>query len=65
MIYSPAFDELPGATKDAVYSRLWAVLSGADKDRKYSKLSSADRAAIVSILVETKRGLPSYFKSKG
>src|SRR5882672_2644211 len=39
MIYSPAFDGLPGATKEAVYAKLWAVLSGKDKSRKYSKLS--------------------------
>jgi len=63
MIYSPAFDGLPGAAKDAVYARLWAVLSGKDKAGKYSKLSTADRAAIVGILQETKPGLPAYFRS--
>jgi hypothetical protein len=62
MIYSPAFDALPGVAKDAVYARLWAVLSGKDKAPKYSKLSAADRTAIVSILVETKPNLPPYFR---
>ena len=62
MIYSRAFDELPGAAKDAVYSRLWDVLSGKDKGSKYSKLSSADRSAIVGILLETKPDLPAYYR---
>jgi len=62
MIYSPAFDQLPAAAKDAAYSRLWTVLSGKDNTPKYSKLSAADRNAIVSILLETKQNLPAYFK---
>jgi len=63
MIYSPAFDGLPAAAKDAVYARLWAVLSGKDKAGKYSKLSASDRAAIVGILQSTKPGLPAYFRA--
>lgn len=62
MIYSPAFDGLPTAARDAVYSRLWDVLSGKDKAKKYSKLSAADKTAIVGILLETKKGLPTYFR---
>jgi hypothetical protein len=62
MIYSPAFDGLPDASKNAVYSKLWAVLSGKDKSRKYSYLTADIRAAIVGILLETKQGLPAYFK---
>ena len=62
MIYSATFDALPGAAKDAVYGRLWDILSGQDKAPKYSKLSAADRTAIISILLETKTNLPSYFK---
>jgi len=62
MIYSRAFDELPAATKDSVYARLWEVLSGKDKAPRYSKLSTDDRAAIVSILLETKPDLPAYFR---
>jgi hypothetical protein len=61
MIYSRAFDELPGPAKDAIYSRLWTILSGKDKAPKYSKLSATDRAAIVSILLDTKKDLPKYF----
>ena len=62
MIYSRAFEELPSATKGAVYARLWDVLSGKERGAKYSKLSSADRSAIVSILVETKPDLPAYYR---
>jgi len=62
MIYSPAFDGLPDAAKESVYARLWAVLSGKDKSRKYSNLTPDIRAAIVGILLETKPGLPAYFK---
>jgi hypothetical protein len=63
MIYSRAFDGLPAVVRDQVYARLWAVLSGVDKTPKYSKLSRQDRAAIVGILLETKPGLPDYFRS--
>ena len=62
MIYSPAFDGLPDAAKDAVYAKLWAVLSGKDKSRKYSGLTPDIRTAIVGILLETNPGLPAYFK---
>ena len=62
MVYSRAFDELPGAVKDAVYSRLWEILSRKEKGSKYSKLSSADRSAIVGILLETKPDLPAYYR---
>jgi len=62
MIYSPAFDALPDATKDKVYANLWDALSGKEKAAKYARLSPSDRAAIVSILLETKPGLPSYYR---
>ena len=62
MIYSLTFDALPGAAKDAVYERLWAILSGRDRASKYSKLSAADRTAVVDILLETKPNLPPYFR---
>jgi hypothetical protein len=62
MIYSPLLEGLPPAARDAIYARLWAVLSGAERAAKYSRLSSADRAAIVGILLETKRDLPAYYR---
>jgi hypothetical protein len=63
MIYTPAFDALPAAAKDAVYSRLWEVLSGREKRAPYSsRLSAADRQSIVQILRATKKDLPAYFQ---
>jgi hypothetical protein len=62
MIYSPAFDGLPGATKDAIYARMWDVLSGKSHDRRYTKLTPQLRADIVGILLDTKAGLPKYFQ---
>jgi len=61
MIYTPAFDNLPAAAKNAVYARLWEVLSGRDTQPRYRGLTPQDRQAIVSILRETKRDLPDYF----
>jgi hypothetical protein len=62
MIYSPLFDGLPAAAKDAIYSRMWEILSGQDKQPAYNRLSQADRRAIVEILRDTKKDLPIYFK---
>ena len=63
MIYTDAFDALPPAAKDAVYTRMWEVLSGREKRSPYSSmLSAADRQAIVQILRATKKDLPSYFQ---
>ena len=63
MIYSPLFDGLPATAKDAIYERMWRVLSGADRQEPYSRLSLADRRAIVEILRDTKKDLPSYFQA--
>jgi hypothetical protein len=57
MIYSPAFNGLPAAVKDAIYRRMWRVLAG----EIASRLSDGDRRAIVEILRETKKDLPPYF----
>lgn len=62
LIYSKAFDELPGEAKSLVYRRLWDVLSGADQTKPFAHLSAADRAAIREILLATKPGLPDYWK---
>jgi hypothetical protein len=65
MIYTPAFDSLPPAAKNAVYARLWEVLSGRETQPRYRGLTPQDRQAIVSILRETKRDLPDYFQPAG
>jgi hypothetical protein len=63
MIYSQAFDALPDQARSAIYQRMWQILSGRERDARYARLSLADRRAIVEILRETKRDLPSYFLS--
>ena len=63
MIYSPAFDALPAVALDAVYRRMWTILSGEETAKPYSRLSLADRTAIVEILRDTKKNLPSYFQA--
>lgn len=63
MIYSGAFDALPDAAKNTVYTRMWQILSGEEnQDRAYSRLSLSDRQAIVEILRDTKLDLPDYFQ---
>jgi len=63
LIYSPAFDALPPSAKEPIYKRMWEVLSGQEQDPRYrTALPLADRRAIVEILRDTKKDLPSYFK---
>jgi len=54
LIYSPAFDALPGEAKSAIYARLSGVLSGKVTGERYRRLSAADRTAIAEILRDTK-----------
>jgi hypothetical protein len=62
LIYSPAFNALPPAAKEAIYKRLWQVLSGEERGGRYrSALSLTDRQAIIEILRDTKKDLPAYF----
>jgi hypothetical protein len=62
MIYSDAFDALPPAAKDAVYARLFAILSGKVTSPSLKRLTAQDRQAILQILRDTKKDLPSYFR---
>ena len=55
LIYSPVFDALPAAAKDAIYQRLSDVLSGRERDPRYVRLSPADRQAVLEILRDTKK----------
>ena len=57
LIYSEAFDELPGALKDTIYKRLFEILTGKGKDSE--SLQPQTRLAILEILRETKPGLPA------
>ncbi len=63
VVYSAAFDGLPGSVKEYVYRRLWEVLSGQDTSADFAHLSAADRRAVLEILRETKPGLPAYWQA--
>jgi hypothetical protein len=63
VIYSAAFDGLPGPVKDYVFRRLWEVLTGKDTGADFAHLSAADRQAILEILRATKPDLPDYWKA--
>jgi hypothetical protein len=54
LVYSDAFDSLPGPAKDYVWRRLWEVLDGRDQRKEFATLTPADRAAIREILLETR-----------
>ena len=65
LIYSEPFDGLPATAKSAVYQRLWNVLNGQVSDDRYDSLSAADRTAVIEILRDTKKDLPSYWLVAG
>jgi hypothetical protein len=61
LIYSEAFDALPGPVHDRVLRQLWQVLQGEDTSERYQHLARADRQAILEILRESKKQLPAYW----
>jgi hypothetical protein len=63
LIYSEAFNGLPGAAKEYVLQRVWDVLSGADTSDPFAHLSDGDRRAIREILLATKKDLPDYWRA--
>ena len=62
MIYSEAFDALPGAARDRIYRRLYDVLSGKETQGEFGRLSARDRRDVLEIVRDTKAGLPAYWK---
>jgi hypothetical protein len=64
LIYSDAFDKLPEPLKAQIYQRLWDILSGQDTSPDFENVPAQTRRAIREILVETKTGLPDYWKGK-
>jgi hypothetical protein len=62
LIYNAAFDTLPEPARGYVYHRLFQVLSGQDQSPDFANLSAKDREAILSILLETKPGLPAEWQ---
>ena len=62
LIYSDAFDALPGPAKGYVYRRLREVLTGRDQSPAFARLSAEDRRDVLEILLATKPGLPDDWK---
>jgi hypothetical protein len=62
LIYSEAFDAIPGPAKEYIYRRMLEVLSGREQGPEFASLSGEDRRAILEILVATKPGLPDEWK---
>jgi hypothetical protein len=63
LIYSRAFDSLPGEVKDHIYQRLWRILNGRETEKDDPALAAEDREPILDILRDTKSDLPSYWKA--
>jgi hypothetical protein len=62
LIYSDAFDAIPGPAKDYVYHRLLQILTGQDQSEDFARLTPQDRRAVLEILLETKAGLPAEWQ---
>ena len=63
LIYSRAFDSLPGEVRECSYRRLWEILNGRATGKYDPKIAASDREAILAILHETKSDLPDYWRS--
>jgi len=62
LIYSEQWDDLPPPLLDYLYHRLWLICREKEKGHDYDHLTTDDRDAIRQILLETKSGLPEYWK---
>ena len=62
LIYSDAFDSLPEPARGYVYHRLLQILSGQDQSQDFARLSTADRQAVLEILLATQPGLPDEWR---
>ncbi len=65
LIYSPAFDALPGPIKTKVYDRMLEVLSGRETGEAYAALTRKSRREILEILRATKQDLPAAWGGNG
>jgi len=55
VVYSPAFDALPRAAREAVYRRIAALLRGPQDDAMVARLRPDERTAILDIFTATKK----------
>lgn len=54
LVYTDAFDALPGPMKVQVYARIEAILTGRDESGDFDHIDAATRTAIREILIATK-----------
>ena len=59
VVYSPAFDALPRAAREAVYRRIAALLRGPQDDAMVARLRPDERQAILDIFAATKKEFAS------
>jgi len=64
LIYSEAFENLPAGIKETLYQRLWDILTEKDSSPDFQSIPSETKRAVREIIVETKSGLPSYWRAK-
>jgi hypothetical protein len=62
LIYSPAFDAMPGEIKAVILQKLHDVLTGKNTEEQFAKIGPEDRKAVLEILRETKKGLPEDWR---
>jgi hypothetical protein len=60
IVYSQAFDALPGYMQDYLYRRIAAVVKGHEQGEDFAHLSAEDRKAILEILLATKPVFARY-----
>ena len=64
LIYSEAFDHLPGKIKASLYRRLRDILTGKDASENFQNIPLATRQAILEILLATKKDMADSLKSE-
>ncbi len=62
LIYSASFDAIPKEMLDHIYQRLFDILTGKDESEAFEMVSERNKHAIFEILLETKKGLPDYWR---
>jgi hypothetical protein len=64
LIYSEAFKQMPAATKDYVFQRIYDVLTDRHYGGGFGHLNADDRRAIREILRDTISDLPDYWRKE-
>ena len=62
LIYSRQFDNLPSLMQEHLYQRLYQILNGEDTSPDFQNIAAGTKRAILEILLQTKPGLPDYWK---